>query len=49
MAGDPGYYTLGPERKRAPGKIRRVEEEDGEFGGILDNNVNDLRDVVELG
>lgn len=49
MAGDPSYYTLGPEAEAGSREDTQVEEEDGEFRGILDNNVNDLRDVVELG
>ena len=49
MADDPSYHNLGPEAEAGSREDAQVEEEDGEFGGILDNNVKDLRDEVELG
>jgi hypothetical protein len=49
MADEPGHHNLGQEAEAGSGEDAKVEEEDGEFGGILDNNVKDLGDVVELG
>ncbi len=48
MANGPGNKDLGPEAKAEIGEDAQVEEEDGDFGGVVDSDVEKFRDIVEL-
>jgi hypothetical protein len=48
MANNHDHRELDREPELRGGENAEVEEEDGEFGDVLDEGVEDLRDVVEL-
>jgi hypothetical protein len=48
MANNHDHRELDREPELWGGKDAEVEKEDGEFGDVLDEGVEDLRDVVEL-
>ena len=48
MASGPGNNDLGPEAKAGIGEDAQVEEEDGDFGGVVDDDIEKLRGIVEL-
>jgi hypothetical protein len=48
MANNHDHRELDREPELWGGKDAEVEEENGEFGDVLDEGVEDLRDVVEL-
>lgn len=48
VADHPGYGDLDDEAEAVGGEDAEEEEEDGEFGEGLDDDIEDLGDVVEL-
>jgi hypothetical protein len=48
-ASDPYHGYFCPEAEFLVGEYPEVEDEDGDFGGVLDDCVEDLGDVEELG
>jgi hypothetical protein len=48
VAGHPSHGYFNHEAKMGSGEDAEVQEEDGEFGDILNESVEDLTNIVEL-